>query len=94
MLYIYYSHTIVSYSVQLMSDKEITTIQIRKSVVKELKSIRKYPRETYNETILNLIKTAKQSQKRRQYDEFLHRIQQLKMKELWDNEEDEAWENV
>lgn len=27
-----------------------------------------------------------------QYDKFLHKIQQAKMKELWDNEEDEAWE--
>jgi hypothetical protein len=77
-----------------MSDEDITTIQLKKSVVKELKNIKKYPRETYNEVILNLIKTAKESRKRRQYDEFLHRIQQAKMKELWDNEEDEAWENA
>lgn len=26
---------------------------------------------------------------RNQYDEFLHKIQQLKMKEIWDNGEDE-----
>jgi hypothetical protein len=77
-----------------MTDEDVTTIQIKKSVVKELKNIRKYPRETYNETILNLIKTAKESGKRRQYDEFLHRIQQAKMKELWDNTEDEAWEDA
>jgi BioD-like phosphotransacetylase family protein len=77
-----------------MSDEDNTTIQLKKSVVKELKNIKKYPRETYNEVILNLIKTAKESRKRRQYDEFLHRIQQAKMKELWDNEEDEAWENA
>ena len=70
---------------------EVTTIQLTKSVVKELKIIRKYPRETYNETILNLIKTAKEAKKRSQYDEFIHRIQQTKMKELWDNTEDEAW---
>lgn len=63
-------------------------------MVKELKDIRKYPRETYNETISNLIKVAKESRKTRQYDEFLHKIQQAKMKELWDNEEDEAWENA
>ncbi len=77
-----------------MSDEDVTTIQLKKSVVKELKNIKKYPRETYNEVILNLIKTAKESIKRRQYDEFLHRIQQAKMKELWGNEEDEAWENA
>jgi hypothetical protein len=77
-----------------MSDKKLTTIQLTKPVVQELKNIRKYPRETYNETILNLIKTAKETKKRKQYDEFLHTIQQTKMKELWDNDEDEAWENA
>ena len=74
--------------------KEATTIQVKKSVVKELKSIRKYPRETYNEIISDLIKIAKDSKKRRQYDEFIHKIQQAKMKELWDNEEDEAWKDA
>ncbi len=77
-----------------MKDEEVTTVQLKKSVVKELKNIRKYPRETYNETILSLIKTAKEAKKRRQYDEFLHRIQQAKMKELWDNQEDEAWDDA
>ena len=54
--------------------KEATTIQLNKSVVKELKNIKKYPRETYNETISGLLKLAKESKKRTQYDEFLHRI--------------------
>jgi hypothetical protein len=37
---------------------------------------------------MHLIKIAKESPRRRQYDEFLHRIQQAKMKELWNNVED------
>ena len=77
-----------------MSEEEATTIQLKKSIVTELKSIRKYPRETYNEIISDLIKLAKESKNRRQYDEFLHNIQQAKMKELWDNTEDEAWEHA
>lgn len=77
-----------------MSKEEATSIQLKKAVVKELKSIRRYPRETYNETISNLIKMAKENKTRRQYDEFLHKIQQTKMKELWDNQEDEAWEHA
>ncbi len=76
-----------------MENDGVTTIQLKKSLVRELKSIRKHPRETYNETISNLIKNVK-AVRNRQYDEFLHRIQQAKMKELWDNEEDEAWENA
>jgi hypothetical protein len=74
--------------------KDATTIQLKRSVVKELKSIRKYPRETYNETISDLIKIAKNSRKRKQYDEFIHKIQEEKMKELWDNIEDEAWKDA
>ncbi len=74
--------------------EEATTIQLKKSVVEELKGIRRYPRETYNDTITELIRIAKESRKRRQYDEFIHAIQQAKMRELWDNEEDEAWEDA
>jgi hypothetical protein len=70
---------------------DATTIQLKKSVVKELKGIRKYPRETYNEIISDLIENFK---KRTQYDEFIHKIQQTKMKQLWDNEEDEAWQDA
>ncbi len=77
-----------------MNEEETTTIQLKKSTIKELKSIRKYPRETYNETIVNLIKLSKEKRTRRQYDEFLHTIQQAKMKELWDNTEDEIWEHA
>ncbi|MFI5422039.1 MAG: hypothetical protein ACHQ1H_13825 [Nitrososphaerales archaeon] len=77
--------------------KDVTTVQLRKSVVRELKAIKKYPRETYNEIIMDLVNQAKTAGNRKgdnQYDRFLHTIQQLKMKELWDNEEDEAWENA
>jgi hypothetical protein len=77
--------------------KDVTTVQLRKSVVKELKAIKKYPRQTYNEIITDLVDQAKITNKKKkesQYDEFLHTIQQSKMKELWDNKEDEAWENA
>ena len=77
--------------------KDVTTVQLRKSVVRKLKAIKKYPRQTYDEVIMELIMQGKKSgeeKKGSDYDEFLHRIQQLKMKELWDNAEDEAWENA
>jgi hypothetical protein len=41
-----------------------------------------------------MIELFKNVKKRNQYDEFLHKIQQQKMKELWDNKEDEAWEDA
>ncbi len=71
-----------------------TTIQLHKSVVKALKKIKTYPRQTYNELILQLIEVFKRVKSRNQYDEFLHKIQQHKMKELWDNKEDEDWEDA
>jgi len=73
---------------------DTTTIQLDKSVVKSLKQIREHPRQTYNELISRMIELFKNVKKRNQYDEFLHKIQQQKMKELWDNKEDEAWEDA
>ena len=73
---------------------EATTIQLDKSLVESLKESREYPRQTYNELINKMILIFKAVKKNNQYDEFLHKIQQNKMKELWDNKEDEAWENV
>jgi len=71
-----------------------TTVQLDKSLVNSLKEIREYPRQTYNELILRMIEVFRNIRKSNQYDEFLHKIQQAKMKELWDNKEDEAWENA
>ncbi len=71
-----------------------TTIQLDKSLVAVLREIREYPKQTYNNLISNMIRTFKDIKKRNQYDEFLHKIQQTKMKELWDNKNDEAWENA
>lgn len=71
-----------------------TTIQIDKSLVESLKSIKEYPRQTYNELIRNMVNVFKTIKKKNQYDEFLHKIQQTKMKELWDNKIDGVWENA
>ena len=73
---------------------EATTIQVDKSIVNSLKEVKEYPRQTYNELIKHMIQVFKGIKKRNQYDEFLHKIQHAKMKELWDNKEDEAWENA
>ena len=71
-----------------------TTIILDKKVVKLLKETKEYPRETYNELLKKMIKIFIETKKRSQYDEFLHKIQQPKMQELWNNREDEAWENA
>jgi len=71
-----------------------TTIQLDKSIVKALQELREFPRQTYNELINSMIEVFVRFRKRNQYDEFLHKVQQTKMKELWDNNEDEDWENA
>ncbi len=71
-----------------------STILIKKELIEKLKEARDYPRQTYNELLEKILKIYLTIKKRNQYDEFLHKIQQPKMKELWDNKEDEAWENV
>ena len=71
-----------------------TTIILDKKIVKLLKETKEYPRETYNELLKKMIKIFIETKKRSQYDEFLHKIQQPKMQELWNNPEDEAWENA
>jgi rRNA pseudouridine-1189 N-methylase Emg1 (Nep1/Mra1 family) len=73
---------------------EVSTIQLDKDVIKQLKDAREHPRQTYNELIGKMSKVFADVKRRNQYDEFLHKVQQPKMKELWDNKEDEAWENA
>jgi len=72
----------------------VTTIQLDKSLVDSLKEIKEYPRQTYNELIDRMMHVFKSIKRKNQYDEFLHKIQQAKMKELWDNKHDEDWENA
>ena len=72
---------------------EFTTIQVDKKVIISLKKLKKYPRETYNELIASLIEYVTKKE-HSQYDEFLHRAQRIKMKELWGNKDDEAWEHA
>ena len=71
-----------------------TTIQLKRSVVKDLKKAKEYPRQTYNELLERMAHMFIKVKQNNQYDEFLHKIQQPKMKELWDNKEDEAWEDA
>lgn len=71
-----------------------STVLLNKHVIDLLKKAKEHPRQTYNELLEKMVTTYLALRKRNQYDEFLHKIQQPKMKELWDNKEDEAWENV
>ena len=71
-----------------------STILLDKEIIELLKKARDYPRQTYNELIKKMLSISLKIKKKNQYDEFLHKIQQEKMRELWDNKEDEEWENA
>ena len=71
-----------------------STILLDRKIIEMLKKTREHPRQTYNELLEKMITVFTKLKERNQYDEFLHKIQQEKMKELWNNKEDEAWENA
>ncbi len=73
---------------------EQSTILLEKRVINLLKKARVYPRQTYNELLEEMTNIFTKMKEKNQYDEFLHKIQQEKMKELWNNKEDEDWENA
>jgi len=73
---------------------ELSTIQLPKRTIEQLQKVKEYPRQTYTELIEKMTALFVSIQQRNQYDEFLHKIQQAKMKELWDNKDDEAWERA
>ncbi|MBS3092290.1 hypothetical protein J4466_02615 [Candidatus Pacearchaeota archaeon] len=73
---------------------EQSTIMIDKKVIELLKKAKDDQRQTYNELLEKMANIFIKLKERNQYDEFLHKIQQPKMKELWNNKEDEAWEKA
>ena len=75
---------------------ENSTILLNKKVIALLKQAREHPRETYNELISKMAKMLIEikDKKAENYDQYLYEIQKRKMKELWDNKYDEAWEKA
>jgi len=73
---------------------EESTILLNKKVIEMLKAAKEHPKQTYNELLEKMAEIIIKLKERNQYDEFLHKIQQPKMKEIWDNKEDEAWDNI
>lgn len=71
-----------------------STILIDKKVIELIKEAKDYPKQTYNELLERMARFFLILKKRNQYDEFLHKIQQEKMKEIWNNKEDEVWDKI
>ncbi len=71
-----------------------STILLDKKVIELLKIAKEHPKQTYNELLEKMATMLIKLKERNQYDEFLHKIQQPKMKELWDNKEDKFWDEI
>ncbi|MEK6906265.1 MAG: hypothetical protein AABW81_01450 [Nanoarchaeota archaeon] len=71
-----------------------STILLDKKVIELLKKAKDHPKQTYNELLEKMAIMLIRLKERNQYDEFLHKIQQPKMKELWDNKEDKFWDEI
>ncbi len=71
-----------------------STILLDKKVIELLKKAKEHPKQTYNELLKKMAIMLIKLKERNQYDEFLHKIQQPKMKELWDNKEDKFWDEI
>ena len=74
-----------------MPKEEIITIKLKKSAVEALKDLRKYPRETYSETVMHLIRDARDI---REFDSFVQKAQAIKMKALWEEGDYSGWEHA
>ena len=81
----------IKYRWLIMGRSEVTTIQLDKSVVEALKRVKRYPRETYNEVILNLIRNEEET---REFSIFVQKAQEAKMKELWEEGDYSGWERA
>jgi len=71
-----------------------STIILDKKVIELLKLAKDNPRQTYSDLLMKMATFFIKLKEKNQYDEFLHKIQQPKMEELWKNDFDEAWENA
>ena len=74
-----------------MSKSGITTIQLDRLVVDELKKFKRYRRETYSEIILNLIESVRENS---EFETFVQKAQEERMKEIWGEGDYSGWERA
>lgn len=71
-----------------------TTILLDKSLVRDIKRAKDYPRQTYNEILRKLLDVYMLF-KGVQFDTAnINTLQKSKMTEIWDSKEDEIWDEI
>ena len=71
-----------------------TTILIDKSLVKDIKKAKEYPRQTYNEILRKLLSVYSLFKDIQVDTANIHSLQKSKMTEIWDSKEDEIWNEI
>jgi len=69
-----------------------TTIQIDSELKDLLERLKIHPREPYSDVIARLISLKSESAE--EFLKTIDKVQREKMRELWDNEADEVWDDV
>ncbi len=67
------------------------SIKIGKNPLDLLKTARDFPRQSYNDVILKILKIHLRNRADNQKDEFIQEFQQSMMRELWEDAENNAW---
>lgn len=71
-----------------------STILIEKNLIKDIKKVKDYPRQTYDEILRKLLDVYVLF-KGVQFDTAnIHTLQKSKMTEIWDSKEDEVWDEI
>ncbi len=68
-----------------------TTIMLNSLLKERLASLKVHHNESYNEVVEKLVEFYEDDQRLKI---FVREAQRKKMKELWDNDKDEVWENA
>jgi len=69
-----------------------TTIQIDSELKVMLERLKIHPREPYSDVIARLL--SRNSESAEEIHKTVNKVQKEKMRELWDNEDDEVWNNA
>ena len=71
-----------------------TTIILDKNLVRELKKVKEYPRQTYKELISKMLSTFISFKSATRNNLFASSFQDIKIKEVWSSKEDDIWDKL
>ena len=71
-----------------------TTILIDKSLVRDIKKVKDYPRQTYDEILSKMVYVYTIFQGTQLETTNIQTLQHSKMAEIWDSKEDDFWDEI